>query len=87
LPFGLGSHIEFLKSIGGEPVLRKKKDGSIYQTNQNNYILDTNFGQIKNPADLGEKLKTHAGIVEHGLFIGLAAAVVVGTDNGIRVLP
>ena len=86
LPFGLGAHVEFLKSSGGEPVLRKNKDGSIYQTNQNNYILDTNFGKIENPAQLGETLKTHAGIVEHGLFIGLATAVVVAGENGIRVL-
>jgi ribose 5-phosphate isomerase A len=86
MPFGLVAHQNFLRKIGGEPILRMAADQSPYCTDQGNYILDTDFGAIENPQALADLLKSHAGIVEHGLFVGLVSVVVVAGVDGIRVL-
>jgi len=84
--FGIGSHERFLKSLGATTTLRLKSDQTPYITDQGNYIIDAAFGEIHQPADIAQQLKTHAGIVEHGLFIGLATHVVVASTDGIQVL-
>jgi ribose 5-phosphate isomerase A len=86
MAFGLAAHQNFLRKIGGEPTLRMAGANSPYRTDQGNYILDTDFGAIENPGALAQLLKSHAGIVEHGLFVGLASVVVVAGSDGIRVL-
>ncbi len=83
--FAAGVEMEFLKSIGGKPVLRKV-NGKPFITDEGNYIVDTNFGVIENPGNLADKLNKRAGIVEHGLFIGLTSNVVVAFKEGIEVL-
>ncbi len=83
--FASGVEMEFLKSIGGKPVLRKV-NGKPFITDEGNYIVDTNFGVIENPGNLADKLNKRAGIVEHGLFIGLTSNVVVAFKEGIEVL-
>ncbi len=82
IKFAAGLETEYLKSIGGEPVLREV-NGRPFVTDEGNYILDTNFGILKNPELLAEMLNERAGIVEHGLFIGLAAKVIVAKPEGI----
>ena len=47
-------------------------------------ILDCNFGPIANPAELAARLRARAGIVEHGLFLGLATEAIVAGRDGIR---
>jgi ribose 5-phosphate isomerase A len=76
---------EFLESIGGSPVLRMR-NGVPFVTDEGNYILDTNFGIIENPETLAGKLNSRAGIVEHGLFIGLAEMVIAAKNDGIEVI-
>ncbi len=84
IPFGYGSQAAYLNSLGATVIVRKTEDGSPFKTDQGNLILDCNFGQIKNPAELGAQIKQRTGIVEHGLFIRLATEVVVAGKNGIR---
>jgi ribose 5-phosphate isomerase A len=48
--------------------------------------LDSNFGPITQPADLNARLNARVGIVEHGLFLGLASDVIVASASGIRQL-
>lgn len=84
--FAWQSHYPFLENLGGKPVQRVKENGEAYTTDQGNYILDTNFGPIKDPAALDQKLSQRAGIAEHGLFIGLATDVIVAGTDGIRHL-
>ena len=86
IPFAWMPVSEFLKSLGGETVLRKKDDGDIYTTDQNNYILDSKFGPISNLEELAQKLGQKAGIAEFGLFLGTASEVIVATSNGIRYM-
>lgn len=86
IKFAYPTEAKFLESIGAKISLRKKKDGSAYITDENNYIIDANFGIIENPAELASKLEKRAGIVEHGLFVGMVSKVIVAGRDGIRIL-
>ena len=77
--------MEFLKSIGGKPEIRMK-NGTPFLTDEGNYIIDTNFGIIDNAELLADKLNHRAGIVEHGLFIGLAEMVIVAKNDGVKTI-
>ena len=85
IPFGWQSQAAYLQSLGAAPVLRQDGDQP-YQTDQGNIILDCDFGPIADPAALASQLKSRAGIVEHGLFIGMARDVVVADEDGLRHL-
>lgn len=54
-------------------------------TDGGNYILDAHARRIPDPEALGSALKTIAGVVEHGLFIGLSQVVIIGKDKGAEV--
>ena len=84
--FGWRSQLRFLESLGARAVIRKNKDGSQYVTDSGNMILDCNFGPIADVEALAAKLGARAGIIEHGLFIGIARDVIVAGEEGIRHL-
>jgi ribose 5-phosphate isomerase A len=73
-------------SLGASPKLRTKPEGGPYLTDNGNQILDCSFGKIGDPAALALSLSTTAGIVEHGLFIGLASMVLVGRGDRVEEL-
>ena len=77
---------EFLVSIGAKVTQRKDSNGNLLITDEGNFILDANFGEISNPKKIAKKLEKRAGIVEHGLFVKMANYVVVAGENGIKVL-
>ncbi|MCF6270862.1 MAG: ribose-5-phosphate isomerase RpiA [Melioribacteraceae bacterium] len=77
---------EFLELLGAKVKLRLDVEGNSLITDEGNYILDANFGVIKNPKKLARKLEKRAGIVEHGLFIKMADYVVVAKENEIEIL-
>jgi len=83
-PFGRRPQETFLESLGARVTLRHNEDGSPFRTDQGNLILDCDFGAISNPEELAIPLERRAGIVEHGLFIGLASDVIVGTEDGVE---
>jgi ribose 5-phosphate isomerase A len=85
-PFMYQAHEPFLRSLGAEPVLRKNADGNPYVTDNGNYIYDCRFQAIEDPAGLQFKLKQRAGIVETGLFIGLATLAIVADNSGVRTI-
>jgi ribose 5-phosphate isomerase A len=84
IPFGWGSQARFLEGLGAKVYIRERSNGSPYITDGGNYILDCDFGKIEDPNSLARLLGNRAGIVEHGLFIGLAHEVIVGTREGVR---
>jgi ribose 5-phosphate isomerase A len=86
IPFAAKAEENFLKSMGASVALRLDAQGQPYQTDQHNYILDANFGEMADPNHLAAKLNERAGIVEHGLFLGLASDVIVAAQNEIRHL-
>jgi ribose 5-phosphate isomerase A len=85
-PFGWRSQAAYLESLGAEPVLRQNPDGTHFKTDQGNLILDCRFGPISDPARLAAQMSERAGIVEHGLFLGLATDVIVASVEGVRHL-
>lgn len=86
LPFGWRSQVVYLESLGASVSLRQRQDGNPFTTDQGNLILDCNFGRISDPPTLAAKLIERAGVVEHGLFVGLASDVIVAGNEGIRHL-
>ena len=77
-----------LKKIGGHPVLRmaKHKMGPIVSDN-GNFIIDVDFGVIKNPAETNRLIKHIPGVIETGLFVDLTSAVYIGQNDGtVKIL-
>ena len=86
LAYGWQSQARYLSSLGAIVSLRRAHDGSIVRTDQDNLILDCNFGPIANPHGLAEQLSARAGIIEHGLFLNLTKDVIVAGFGGVRYL-
>jgi ribose 5-phosphate isomerase A len=86
IPFGWGSQAVYLRSLKAALQVRKNPDGSFFKTDQGNLILDCNFGPIHDPSWLASQLNGRAGIVQHGLFIGMASDVIVAGVDGCRHL-
>ena len=82
VPFGWRTQIPFVVSLGAEVSVRERADGSLFQTDQGNLILDCAFGPIDDLDGLARALEARAGIVAHGLFLGLVSDVVVGRAVG-----
>jgi ribose 5-phosphate isomerase A len=66
--------------------LRQGKNGHPFVTDGGHFILDAALGRIAEPRSLAGRLAEIPGVVEHGLFIGLAQAVVLAGPGGIRVV-
>ncbi|MBI5015497.1 MAG: ribose-5-phosphate isomerase RpiA [Deltaproteobacteria bacterium] len=86
LPFGCCSQVRYLESLGARVVPRKADGRTLFVTDQGNLILDCDFGPLSEPRRLADQLGARAGIVEHGLFLGLATEVIVAGPGGIRHL-
>jgi ribose 5-phosphate isomerase A len=71
-----------ITALGAKTKLRQDGTGNAYITDEGNHILDCNFGQIPDPPALALKLSQIPGVVEHGLFIGMANSVIMakGTE-------
>lgn len=70
----------------GEIRLRKKPDGHVFVTDQGHVILDAHFGRIPDARALARGLAQIPGVVEHGLFIGLASRAILAGREGVRVV-
>lgn len=83
IPFGYKQVYRKILGLGCPSVtVRAAADGCPYITDHGNYILDCHFGVITDASALGEALHDIPGVVEHGLFIGLATEVLVGYADG-----
>jgi len=85
VPFGWQRTVERIARLGGTPVLRQAGPGP-YVSDDGLYIADCRFGPIAEPARLGEALKELTGVVEHGLFLGLAWRALVASPTGVMTL-
>ena len=84
VPFAHEAQVPFFRSLGAEPALRRSADGQApYVTDNGNYIYDCRFPDgIEDPHALADALRRRAGIVETGLFLGIASVVLLaGTDR------
>ena len=84
MPFGWLSNAQFLESLGAKYKVRQTASGEEYRTDQGNMILDCDFGPIGDPSQLARKLEEKAGIIEHGLFLGLTSLLIVASPTGVR---
>ena len=86
-PFGWRSQLRFLESLGARCIIRVNKlDGSQFVTDSGNMIFDCDFGPIADVTQLAAELGARAGIIEHGLFLGIAKDVIVAGEGGVRHL-
>src|SRR5438876_7469742 len=83
LPFLWEATSRSIESLGGRPQLRMALGGP-FTTDNGNLVLDTSFGTVD--AALGVALHAIPGVIEHGLFFGMARAAIVGSGTGLRVL-
>jgi ribose 5-phosphate isomerase A len=92
IPFGLAATQcavarAFAESgVSGQMVVRKGKDGHVFVTDGGHWIVDAHLGRIPDAPRLAGLLNAIPGVVEHGLFIGLASTAVLAGSQGIRVV-
>lgn len=70
-------------SLGAKVKVREYAYGNPFVTDEGHQILDCNFGEIHDPAALGNALKAIPGVVEHGLFIGMASIALIAKGDQI----
>jgi ribose 5-phosphate isomerase A len=75
-----------IAALGARVELRTLSDGKPYVTDENNHILDCHFAAIQDPDTLAQQLSEMPGVVEHGLFIGMASVVLVAQGEEIVAL-
>lgn len=83
IPFGWRTHLDFFAELGATVTVRAGERDVWFRTDSGNLILDCQFGPMADPDALAAALEGRAGIVEHGLFIGLVSAVVVAGKDGV----
>src|SRR6184192_1936614 len=83
LPFLWEATSRAIESLGGRPALRLAA-GQPYKTDNDNLILDTTFGAVD--AQLGTAIHAIPGVLEHGLFFGIARAAIIGCASGLLIL-
>jgi ribose 5-phosphate isomerase A len=85
--FGWESTAARIEALGGKPTRRWPRDtDQPFQTDGGNYILDCTFGPLADPAGLEQALSHTIGVMESGLFIGMADCAIVAGPNGVRTL-
>lgn len=74
--------------LGGKPELRmdKRNPDEPFLTDQGNYLLDCDFGLVEDPSALAARLRDISGVLDHGLFLGLAHAAFIADGDTITVL-
>lgn len=82
LPFAWQTTQRRLEAFGSEVILRTAETGVPYITDDGLYILDIHFGQLPNAPETACALKSVIGVVEVGLFIGMATKVIAGYEDG-----
>jgi len=83
--FGWQATARNLSKLNANPNLRLGSEGQPFVTDGGNYILDCAFGPIESATVLQRELDSIVGVVEHGLFIGMASQVLVGTPAGVKL--
>lgn len=72
-----------LEKLGCDTELRRADSGNPFRTQERNLILDCRFGSIPDPERVAEEIQRIPGVVEHGLFVGLADRVLMGDDGKV----
>ena len=90
--FGWRTHLDFFRSMGGDPRLRLLPEGTPFITDEDNYTVDVAFpaldesSPLADPHQLQQTLRSRTGVIETGLFLQLTSALVVGRQAGVEIL-
>ncbi len=85
VPFAARPLIARIEALGAV-VTPRRVGADPFVSDEGHHILDCAFGKLADPAGLSVTLRDLPGVVDHGLFIGMADAVIVGTDTGVEVI-
>ncbi len=85
--FGWETTADRISALGGDPRLRVADDGTPFRTDGGNLILDCAFGLIADPSALDRSLSQTTGVIETGLFIGIASSAFVAGESGVLRFP
>jgi len=90
-PFGLGATRIAIEEAAGRlglsgPIVLRERDGQRFVTDGGHVILDASFGRIPDPLALSDALHAIPGVVEHGMFLGLADLAVVAEPDGVKTI-
>jgi ribose 5-phosphate isomerase A len=83
VPFGHEAQERALRKMGGSPMLRMDGPGKPFVTDNGNHIYDCRFSRIDEPKGLQDALRARAGIVESGLFLGMAKLALIATGDRV----
>ena len=86
VPFEAAAHVRWLNTLGCRAELWREDDGSPVTTDNGNYLARCWFSGIPDVWALARRLADRPGIVEHGLFLGMAHQVIVATPGGVRIM-
>ena len=86
IPFAQALIKRNIEALGATVKVRQSAQGNPFVTDERHHLLDCFFGQIRDPAALARKLETMPGVVEHGLFLGMANIVLLGKGNEVEEL-
>jgi ribose 5-phosphate isomerase A len=84
VPLALTYVQQQLSTLGASGLVREREHQA-FITDNGNYIIDADFGLIEDPSALSERLNQIDGVLAHGLFIGLATLVIMGTKAEVRL--
>ena len=82
VPFAKEWTSEAIERLGCSVRLRREDGGQLYRTDNGNYIADCHFDVISSPEQLQKQLSLIPGVVEHGLFLGMADLAYIGRASG-----
>ncbi len=85
-PFGWSVTRAALEATGCRAAVRRGADGEPFVTDEGNHLVDCGYGAIEDADALARRLGEVTGVVEHGLFLDMAVAVVVGLGGGVEVI-
>lgn len=85
IPFARRPVADYLASLGARVVVRQR-DGRPFVTDEGNVILDCHFAGLSDPREMAQLIRFQPGVVEHGLFLGMATEAVVAGAGGVVVL-
>lgn len=85
LPYGCQVTVRKLEKLGYHPVMRNK-DGKLFVTDNGNYIVDMHLSAPVDVEEVRKNLSSIVGVLETGQFLKMCARIIVGTDDGAKVI-
>jgi ribose 5-phosphate isomerase A len=85
IPFARRPATAYLTSLGAR-VVERRRDGQPFRTDEGNIILDCHFPGLTDPRAMAQLIRAQPGVVEHGLFLGLATEAIIAGERGVVVL-